>query len=164
MEEKIRKLKHKLHQAIVANDKRMINKTLTDEFKTIAMNLTGEVHGERNLFNLRMLLREIDCLNVLRRMNSSFELKTRFVYSNLTQAYHLSLFLASLGEVLRINRKPKLEQIDDIMEDIRFLLREGKKVISKHLHKMLEKETEKAIREVESRLSRVDRLLNRYLK
>jgi hypothetical protein len=164
MDNEIRELKNKLSNAIQANDVRLIRGEIASKFKEIAMTLAAEVHGERDLLNLKLYLQDINCLNTLRRMNSVFEARTRYSYFSLTEAYHFSLFQASLGGLLKNNRKPKFRDVDSIMEDIDFLKREALKVLPKHLHKSVENKSDKAKREILSRLSMVDSLLNRYMK
>ena len=97
-------------------------------------------------------------------MNPIFEAMTRGSYLNLTQSYHLSLYFASLEEVVRKNRTPKYVGVDSIMQDIDFLLTEGKKILPRSLHKLLKKKAEDAKQKVKDRLSSVDRLLDRFFK
>ena len=164
MEDRIRELKRNLQYAIEAGDTRSLRRTLPEEFKQITTTLSAFVHGEDSIPRLKGYLEEIDALAVLRRMNSIFEVMTRGSYFNLTQSYHLSLYFASLEEVVRQNRKPKYVDVDNIMGDIDFLLNESRKILPKSHHKLLRKKAEDAKQRVKDRLSPVDRLLDRFFK
>ena len=142
MENRIRELKVSLQYAIEAGDTRSLRRTLPEEFKQITTTLSAFVHGEDSIPQLKGYLEEIDSLAILRRMNPIFEAMTRGSYLNLTQSYHLSLYFASLEEVVRKNRTPKYVGVDSIMQDIDFLLTEGKKILPRSLHKLLKKKTE----------------------
>jgi hypothetical protein len=164
MENRIRELKVSLQYAIEAGDTRSLRRTLPEEFKQITTTLSAFVHGEDSIPQLKGYLEEIDSLAILRRMNPIFEAMTRGSYLNLTQSYHLSLYFASLEEVVRKNRTPKYVGVDSIMQDIDFLLTEGKKILPRSLHKLLKKKAEDAKQKVKDRLSSVDRLLDRFFK
>lgn len=137
---------------------------LAEVFKEIAMALTESVYTERDMVDLKSYQSLINRLNTIRRRNTYLERKTRLYYYNLVQSYHLSLYFNSLREVLNKNKSPELESLDGIIQEIDFLLEEAKKVISKFHHKMLIKKANETKQAIRNRLSRINRLLNRFIK
>jgi phenylpyruvate tautomerase PptA (4-oxalocrotonate tautomerase family) len=161
MKKEIEKLKEK---ADLSLHRKSNISVLIEEFKEITMTLAADVHTERNMFELRQYQHLIDLLNSIRKRNSLIERQTKLPFYNLVQAYHLSLYFTSLRYVLKDNKSPEFEKIDEIMEDVDFILEEGKKVISKFHHQMLERKANETKQAIIKRLSRIDRLLNRFMR
>lgn len=162
MNDKIQKLEDRVD--LIVGGRRSELTEIVDEFKVIAMTLAAEVHGEKDMVKLKKLKQSIDKLSTLRKGNAYLEKHTKMSFINLIQSYHLSLYFNSLRVLLRENESPDFENVGQIMKDIDSLLDEAKKQISKFHYKMLKSKARDTKRLINSRLSKIDRLLKRFIQ